>query len=303
VIGALYFVSCLLALALARPSPAVTLDFEELGAGLPIDGNFFYDGRSAYDPGHPDATDFATHGATFNNEFTEYFPGCCWQGWAYSQTTDTTTPGAVNQYSAITGAGVAGSATYAIGFPGGPVDASMVARIDLGTELAVEGAYFTNTAWAVHSMLNGDAFAKVFGGASGDDPDFLRLTITGYDGLGGVTGTVELFLADYRFADDDLDYIVMDWTWVDLSALGAVSTLDFTIASSDTAFGFINTPSYFAMDDLELVPEPGTGALLTLGLGGLAAARRRRPRAAPARGSRGAQAPRPAPAAGAAARR
>jgi hypothetical protein len=297
--GALWLAPILI--ALASPAPAVTLDFEELGAGLPIDGSFFYDGRSAYDPGDPDATDFESHGATFNNEFTEFVPGCCWQGFAYSQTTDTTTPGPANQFSAVTGAGVGGSATYAIGFPGGTVDASLVTRIDLGAELAVAGAYFTNTTWAAHSMQNGDAFAKRFGGASGDDPDFFRLTVTGYDGLGGVTGAVEFFLADYRFADGALDYIVMDWTWVDLSALGFVSRLDFTLASSDTGFGFINTPAYFAMDDLVLVPEPGAGALLALGLAGLAAARRR-PRAAPLRGLRGARPEPPAPAEAAAAR-
>ena len=296
-------VSLLLAFALASPAGGVTLGFEDLGAGLPIDGNAFYDGRSAHDPGDPDATDFTSHGATFNNEFSDFGGGCCWQGWAYSQTTDTTTPGPANQYSAVTGAGVGGSATYAIGFPGGAVDASFVTHVSLGSELAVAGAWFTNTAWAAHSMSNGDAFAKVFGGASGDDPDFLRLTVTGYDGLGGVTGAVDFFLADYRFADNGLDYIVMEWTWMDLSALGTVAALDFTLASSDTGFGFINTPAYFAMDELVLVPEPGAGALLALGLGALGAARRRRPRAAPARGSPGARARRPAPAAAAPARR
>lgn len=257
------------------PVPAVTVDFEDVGASLPIDGNFYYDGSSAYDPADPDATDFTSGGATFNNEFEEFFPGCCWQGFAYSQTTDTTTAGPANQYSAITGAGVGGSATYAVGFPGGEVGATGIASLSLPAPSQPLGGWFTNTTWAALSMLEGDDFAKQFGGETGDDPDYLKLTITGLDALGGVTGAVEFFLADYRFSDNSLDTIVTEWTWVDLSPLGSVAGLDFTIESTDTSFGFINTPAYFAMDDLVLVPEPSTGALLGLGLLGLRATRPR----------------------------
>ena len=168
----------------AAPASALLFDFEDLGANLPIAGDFFYNGQSEVDPSDPDATDFMSHGASFNNEFTEFFPGCCWQGWSYSQTTDTVNPGPANQYSAITGSGVGGSATYGVGFPGGAVGAADIVTITLGQELTLEGGYFTNTTWAAHSMSNGDAFAKVFGGVSGDDPDFLYLTISGFDALG-----------------------------------------------------------------------------------------------------------------------
>ncbi len=285
--------SALLALALcwaASPSPALEIDFEDLGSNLPIDGNFFYDGRSAVDPGDPDATDFASQGATFNNEFTEFFPGCCWQGWAYSQTTDVLTAGPANQYSSVTGAGVGGSATYGVGFPGGAVGGTDIVSIEFDTEVDLKRAYFTNTAWAALSMSNGDAFAKVFGGASGDEEDFFKLTITGFDAFGVSTGAVDFVLADYRFADNGQDYIVADWTWVDLTALGSVKSLDMTLESTDTDFGFINTPAYFAMDDLLLVPEPSTGALLALGLLGLGVRRTTPPR----RGCRSCSRPWPA---------
>jgi len=257
--------SIAVSLLVSLPAAALEIDFEDLGANLPIDGNAFYDGRSEVDASDPDASDFETQGATFNNEFTEFFPGCCWQGWSYSQTTDTTTSGPGNQYSAITGSGVNGSATYGVGFAGGEVGASDIVTIDLGRELAVQGAYFTNTTWAARSMQNGDGFAGPFGGASGDEPDFLVLTVSGFDGAGVFTGAVDLFLADYTFTDDGQDFILMDWTWLDLSTLGLVRTLDFTIASSDTAFGFINTPAYFAMDDLVAVPEPSSALLLAVG--------------------------------------
>jgi hypothetical protein len=264
-----------LALALAAPGAATTLDFEDLGANLPIanpdsgDPEFFYNGFSAHRAGDP--TDFASSGASFNNEFTDFGGGCCWQGWAYSQTTDTTTPGSANQYSAIAGSGAQGSATYGVAYTGGAVGfQAPVSRITFDQPVSLLGAALTNTTYAALSMRDGDGFAKQFGGASGDDPDYFLLTITGRDASDAVSGTVEFALADYRFADPALDYIVTDWTFVDLTGLGAVAALEFELDSSDQAFGFLNTPSYFALDDLVFVPEPGSAALLALGLALLA---------------------------------
>ena len=269
-IGLATFLFCLQ----AGPTHALTIDFEDVGTNLPIAGDFFYSGESAHDPGDPDASDFESGGASFNNEFLPLFPGCCWQGWAYSQTTDTTTPGFGNQYSAVAGSGAGGSATYGVGYTGGSQTVSDLVTIVFDTELSVLSAMVTNTTYAWDAMLNGDGFAKQFGGMSGDDPDFLLLTVTGYDALGAATGTVDFYLADYRFADNTQDYILTDWTQVDLSGLGTVKSLDFAIDGSDAEFGFLNTPAYFALDDLVVVPEPGSGLLLALGLGALAGRRR-----------------------------
>lgn len=260
----------LLACLTARPGQALTIDFEDVGANLPIAGDFFYSGESAYDPGDPDATDFSSGGATFNNGFTYFVDGCCWQGWAYSQTTDDVNGGFANQYSAVTGGGAGGSDTYAIAFTGGSQTVSDVVTIVFSHELTVLSAEVTNTTYAWDSMLNGDGFAKQFGGVSGDDPDYLLLRITGYDALGASTGVIDFYLADYRFANNGLDYILTDWTNVDLSGLGAVKSLDFALDGSDAGFGYLNTPSYFALDDLIVVPEPGSGALLGFGLAVLA---------------------------------
>jgi len=58
--------------------------------------------------------------------------------------------------------------------------------------------------------------------------------------------------------------ILNTWQSVDLSSLSAAKTLTFSLTSSDNGAYGMNTPAYFAMDNLTLsaVPEPSTLALL-----------------------------------------
>ena len=135
--------------------------------------------------------------------------------------------------------------------------------ISLPTATIVEGGYFTNTTYAALSMLQGDAFSKKFGGASGNDPDWFVLNITGHNGQ-TTTGQVDFHLADYRFSDNSQDFILDQWTWVDLSSLGAVTDLSFSFDSSDVGSFGVNTPVYFALDHLtvQTIPEPTSACLL-----------------------------------------
>lgn len=85
-------------------------------------------------------------------------------------------------------------------------------------------------------------------------------------------------LADFRFDNAADDYVVTDWRWLDLSGLGAVSSLQFALTSSDVGPFGINTPAYFAMDGLAVaaVPEPAQAGLLIAGLALVGAMARRR---------------------------
>ena len=129
----------------------------------------------------------------------------------------------------------------------------------------VSGAYFTNTTYAYLSMRDGDGIAKKFGGVSGNDPDWFKLSITGIDNSDEYTATLDFYLADFRFADNSQDYIIDSWAWVDLTSLGNVVGIEFVVTSSDVGDYGMNTPAYFAIDNLATVPEPATMAFLALG--------------------------------------
>ena len=165
-----------------------------------------------------------------------------WSGFAFSNTTDVTTAGYGNQYSAIAGSGNAGSANYAVCYPS--------AEVKLTASGKVSGFYVTNSAYAYWSMARGDAFSKKFGGETGNDPDFFKLTIEALDAEGNLTDNLDVYLADFRFTDNSKDYILNQWTWVDLSELKVATRLRFKLSSSDNGNWGMNTPGYFCMDDL-----------------------------------------------------
>lgn len=185
---------------------------------------------------------FTSGGVKFHNSYSAAFES--WSGFAYSNMTDVTTAGYGNQYSAITGIGVNGSANYAVCYP------VLYAEAEFQTVSKISGFYVTNSTYAYLSMKNGDSFSKKFGGESGSDPDFFKLSIEALDEAGKPVDTVEFYLADFRFSDPVKDYILNKWTWVDLSAMKEARKLRFSLSSSDNGAWGMNTPSFFCIDDL-----------------------------------------------------
>lgn len=191
---------------------------------------------------------FTSGGVFFENTYNDQ-----WDYWAsgfiYSNSNDVTTPGYTN-YSAYTGAGANGSANYAINYGG---------NIDFETEKVLGSIQITNTTYAALSMLNGDSYGKQFGSQNNaqgnpdgtNGADWFRLLIIGKDAQSNTTDTIIFYLADYRFADNNDDYIVNTWETVDLTPLGAVQFLEFEMESSDVGSFGINTPAYFALDNLK----------------------------------------------------
>lgn len=212
----------------------------------------YYPSDSTYG-GTAGSTTFTSGGIDFVHN-GNYWGGYYWDGFVVSNWTDTTTVDFTNQYSAYAGRGAGGSSNYAVAYN--------PQAIAFSTPTVVNSAYFTNTTYAALDMLNGSGFSKIFGGESGDDADWFKLTITGTNGAS--SSSIDFYLADYRFEDNSQDYIVSDWQLVDLSGLGAITSLEFSLTSSDNGNWGMNTPAYFAMDNLS-IPEPMTLAVLALG--------------------------------------
>ncbi|MBL4669558.1 MAG: DUF4465 domain-containing protein [Flavobacteriales bacterium] len=222
-------------------STANLIDFEDLGfttADSVWNGSDFSGTPNTYDYFSTFSDGDASFGNVWDSQWS-YWKG----GFSYSNMTDSTTSGSGNIYSARAGSGY-NSDNYLIA-----KNNTKIYLTGAAANNTVSGVYITNTTYAANSMRDGDAFGKQFGGATGNDQDWYLLTIKGYTGGSATTDSVNFYLADYRFANNTLDYIVKDWQWVDLTSLGTIDSISFTLRSSDTAPWGINTPTFFAIDN------------------------------------------------------
>ena len=194
---------------------------------------------------------FTSGDIEFGNVFYPNSWGGSWTGFAYSRKTDNTTSGYFNQYSAVTGEGYNGSENYAVGYgtPG----------LKLNQATYIRSIEVTNSTYAHNSMRDGDLFAKEFGSstdANGEDDgtdgkDWFLLSIKGYKN-GNYIDSVGFYLADFTADNDEDDYIVDSWESVDLTSLGIVDSLAFSLSSTDNGDWGMNTPAYFCMDNITL---------------------------------------------------
>lgn len=225
----------------------------------------------SYNDGASGSGNFTSGGATFVNSYNTGF-GYWEGGFAYSNMGDTATGPSdfmTQLYETKAGTGHAGSSNFAIG--------TLNAGVKLDTPAVyATGIWLTNTAYAYNSMALGDGFGKKFGdtsatvhsaaGVNEGYPDWFLLDIVGYSG-GVATDTVHFYLADFRFTDNSMDYIVRDWQFADLTPLGAADSLGFVLSSSDNGSFGMNTPAYFCIDDLAQGVVTGIGEAIRPDLG------------------------------------
>ncbi|MCE2740329.1 MAG: DUF4465 domain-containing protein [Sphingobacteriales bacterium] len=229
----LQFTGVLLFLLLSKVGKAQTVaGFENIS----LAPNSFYNGSDF--AGGTKSGDFY-----FRNSYDSSFGGF-WSGFSVSNMKDDSTKGFMNQYSAITGGGF-NSTNYGVFYGKGNILVEGDAK-----GKPVNGFFITNGTYAYYDMKEGSAFTKKFGGTSGNDPDFFKVSINAWKNNGNRADTsLDVYLADFRFSDNANDYILNTWKFVDLNAFGAVDSFSFNFYSSDTGQFGINTPLYFCIDN------------------------------------------------------
>ncbi len=180
--------------------------------------------------------------------------GGIWEsGFALSNKTDSVAVSYINQYSAKPGAGSGGSSKYLVAHG----ESNFIKRKQDGFSLFSFDV--ANSTFAYSSMKNGDQFSKKFGGATGNDPDWYKVTVRGYQSRGATAmlDSVDVYLADLRSPDNTKDTILKGWKHVTMPrGFVRADSITFTLSSSDTGSFGINTPLYFCLDNVYFIfPE------------------------------------------------
>lgn len=187
----------------------------------------------------------------YNGSFgfdVDYYPSYnSWSGFAYSNVSSgeyENAAGLNNQYRSAFGGGALGSNAFAVSYTFGASSATILNDEDGSS---ITGCYVTNNAWLYHAATTGEITA--------DDTepfklgDYFKLNISGIT-ANGDTNHIEYYLADYRMQDTNEHYILNTWEWVDLSSLGIVSDLQFSVNGSRSNNWGETLPAYFCLDNL-----------------------------------------------------
>lgn len=214
------------------------IDFEELVPGI-----------EGYWNGSGGEEGFISGNGLFVNFYDDEWD--FWSGFSYSDHSDNLSGDYTNMFSSVTGSGDEGSEIYSTYYYMNVAD-----TLRFFEPQTVDNISVANSTYAYMTMLNGNLFAKKFGGEDGTDPDWFRLKLTAIDTDGKPSMVYNIYLADFRSDNDANDYISNQWNRIDMSESGYIYAIVFEIESSDTGDYGINTPAYVCIDNIEgrLIP-------------------------------------------------
>lgn len=228
-------------LCISKNSYGIVVDFDDLS--LP---------ENSFAP-LPENINFTSRGINFTTGYDTTYGS--WNNFTYSNKTDITTAGYLNDRSAISGSGLGlGQDNYAVAY----LDSynSVKPTIVFNGITNVNSVYFTNTTYTYLAMKNGND--GYLGLTPFDSEDYFTLIINGLAQDGSILNTQYFSLANGT-------NIINDWEQVNLSNLGLVYGLSFDLLSSDIGPWGMNTPAYFAMDNLDIRPIPVPAAFVLFG--------------------------------------
>lgn len=207
-------------------------------------------------------TPVISHGINFSHSGSVEAWGTYYTGFTPSRRTNTAS--AENlldlQFDVMTGGGMCGEGTpYLVAFWNSSEDAQTPAqtrscRITYtgtadGTSrpFTPRKVYVNNSCYTYYAMAEGNAYCRKFA-----EGDALTLTAHGVHTDGSET-TADFALADCKGAPEK--WFVTKWTPFDLSSLGEVTEIYFTMKSTDVGQWGMNTPAYFCIDRLTIHAE------------------------------------------------
>lgn len=178
-----------------------------------------------------------------------------WAFFGYSNETNTDFTSAeffTEQFRSSVGHGARSSSNYGIVYcekTMGHTD-MLITNTDQGN--VISGMYVSANAYLKYCVLNGDGMSKESDGTTGKPfaiGDSVAIKAVGY--LNGEEVAVTSFpLADYR-SDNVSDHYILDtWQWMDLSVLGQIDKVRFSMTSTKQNVKGITTPAYFCIDNV-----------------------------------------------------
>lgn len=140
---------------------------------------------------------------------------------------------------------------YLVGYWGSwsadPTNQVMFVNKNGGTTFRPQGVYVCNHPWPYYESVNGDGSARAFA-----EGDYFELIAHGVDAEDNEK-TTSIKLIEYT--NGELQAL-NDWTLFDLTSLGEVEKVYFTLNSTDTGAYGMNTAAYFCMDKFQVNDAP-----------------------------------------------
>lgn len=175
------------------------------------------------------------------------YGGSSWEGFTLSKATD---EGGANQFACLAKGGLKGEGTpYLIGYYSEYYTWTNADDMPSSNIIFFKEEYYPTQMFVCQNnntydaLIGNNSMANKF-----TKNDTLTLIVSSLNNLYEEIASVEYYLA--------VDSVFnKDWAKIDLTPLGQCMGLSIRMTSTDTSYGFSNTPCYFAMDGLQVSTE------------------------------------------------